>query len=38
VATTEEEYEAIKQQCITTFAWQEADVPPFPEKRKRNWN
>jgi hypothetical protein len=34
VATTEEEYEAVKQQCITTFAWQEADVPAFPQQKR----
>ena len=32
MATTEEEYEDIKQQCITTFTWEEAEVPAFPQK------
>ena len=36
VATTEEEYGAIKNQCITTFAWQDADTPPFPGSRNDN--
>ena len=34
VAMTEDEYEAVKQQCITTFNWQEAVVPRFPSAKR----
>ena len=37
MATTEEEYGDIKQQCITTFTWQEADVPAFPPNNRNEF-
>ena len=34
VAMTEDEHKAVKQPCITTFNWQEADVPRFPSAKR----
>ena len=36
VTATEKEFDNVKQQCITTFNWQEVDTPPFPSSRNNS--
>ena len=36
VTAAEKKIDDVKQQCITTFNWQEADTPPFPSSRNNS--